>query len=138
MQPLDAFGGEDVELGREDVGVVEGADVDVDLAGGAVGFVGERRAASGAEAAADVGRGIEDLRAAGGVSEAVGGEADEGGDGRAGVAAAAMAVAVGDPERLAGRFEADGAAETAAGGRLGRVGHERGPFYNLAPKVMVQ
>ena len=114
FEPADAFFVEDVEGGLQGLGVVEGADVEVGLAGEAVRLVGERGAAGGAEAALDAGRGPEHGPLAPGERDRLRGGADEHRDRRAGAAPAGRAVAIAGPERRGADAVAHPAAEAAA------------------------
>ena len=110
MQPRNGIGKIYVELGREGFRPVEGGDVNMHLARMVVGFVCQGGAAIAAKTAPHAGRGVEDTGRAGGIVELFPGQADEGGDGGAGVAAATVAMTMGDPKRRAGRLEPDGPA----------------------------
>src|SRR6185312_13041796 len=59
MEPDQALAHEGMALGRIRPGIVEGADMDVQFTRPPLAFVGEGRAAGGAEAAMDAGRGGE-------------------------------------------------------------------------------
>ena len=73
-----------------------------------VRFVCQGGAAIAAKAAPHAGRGVENPWRAGRVVELFPGQADEGGDGGAGIAAATVAMTMGDPKRLSYGFELDG------------------------------
>src|SRR5471030_2449557 len=113
MEPRQPLFGESMALGRVRLGVVEGAHVKVDFGRPALAFVGERRAAGGAEAAMDTGRGSEACEGALGEAHIGALEPCVGRDRRAGVAAATRAMAVARPFGRALGREADGAAVAA-------------------------
>src|SRR5205807_4429287 len=114
MQPGQPLVGERLTGRGEAGGIVEGADVQIDLAGPAIALVGEGRAALRAEAAPHAGRRAE-----------IGGralreahlrrlEAGIGGDRRASVAPAALAMAVAGPFGRTLGGEAEGAAQASS------------------------
>ena len=96
------FGGVDMGGGVVGFGVIEGACVKMRLAGEAGGAIGQRRAATEAEEPFGAGgRGVDGGGALGPAPCPIP-EAEEGGEGRAGGAAAAFAMAVHLPERRGG------------------------------------
>ena len=119
LQPAQLLGGVDVALGLEALGIVQGAEQEVDLLGPARALVGDRRAAAAAEGARHAGRGGVACRAALGEGHPVAGVAGVGDQRRAGGSPAALAVAVGDPERRPLGEIADRPAEAAAAAPLG-------------------
>src|SRR5690606_25240060 len=99
IQPRQPLLRERILLRRKRFRGVKRPDMDVDLVRPAVTFIGKRRTTLGAKAAQDAGRGGEAARAAAGEHQMVFGEARIGRYRRAGVAAAASAVAVARPLR---------------------------------------
>ncbi len=116
VEPGDALVVEAVGARHQDVGVVEGADVELDdrpqIA--AVALPGQRRPTVAAEGAADAGRSFVDLALGSAESDLAAGEAGQGNHRPAVVLAAAMAVAMGHREWLSAGLVAHRAAHAAA------------------------
>src|SRR5262249_44327090 len=109
--------------GRQLLGIVEGADMEMDLAGPALALVAQGRAAAPAEAAPHAGRGIEVSRRLAGELYFRRVEAGIGRDRRASVPPTAVTVA--RPLGRTVRGEADLAAQAAAASHLSRRGAGR-------------
>lgn len=114
VQPGDLFLGEDMAAGRAVLGVIQAADGDMDLAGVALALVAQGRAAITAEPPRDALRGLVAERRSLDEPVILAPESRPGHDHRSRGPAAALAVAMGDPEGLADAAVAHRAAQAAA------------------------